>query len=689
MRFCNAHIIKAVFLVAATGCFLFITSCKNKPGLSPGDRRCKAFFEGQYHLYTKGEAADGRGIIRNIDSFYAKNRVTTPLCLSMIYSSKSMDYYLSGVYDTGMLYADSTLNIIEQHREQPELESGYVNALVAKARLLFATNHFTQSYNYFFKARQLGEASPDSCRREVYNYGLAMVSYKQKKYADAAEFFKATFKYRSFCDVQAYMSLQEVLDDIALCYEHMNKPDSAIFYYDSTLSFIEKNFRSASVAVTRRAQAVVYGNKGGVLLAKGQTDTAIALLRKSYDINIQPHYDNTDALLTHLKLAKAYLKKNDLPLLNATLTDLRRELDTISHPLKAVADWKELMYQYCDRTGNTEQAFRIYREFALLRDSLWETEKDQLQNDMNKELRDNEQAYNISMLQEQNEVHHLYLGIAVSAAVLLSVIIVLVYTNYSRGKRSIQKLTLLNARVKEQKRQLEQTTDRLRQSNHDMDNILHIVAHDLRNPISVITMAGTLIREETTDDTIREPLDMVLGASKSAMALIGELLEFNGDIESGADLKKERTGISGLLNDSAASLKFKASDKGQSVIVLEPAEPLYVNVNKEKMKRVLGNLVSNAIKFSPVNAEISILARKENERIVMEVKDHGIGIPEKLLPLIFNTFTTAKREGTAGEPSFGLGLSICKQIVEAHGGKIWAESEPGKGSSFFVELPAA
>ena len=689
MAFCHLHIARKVTLVLLAGLCLLVSACKNEPGLNAEDRRCKTFFEGQFQLYTHGEAADAKGIIKNIDSFYAKHNTATPLCRSIIYSSKSMDYYLSGEYDTGLLYADSALNIIEQHKDQPEIESGFVNALVTKARLLFATNHFSQAYNYFFMARQLSEASPDSCRKEVYNYGLAMVSYKQKKYADAAEFFKATFKYRSFCDAQAYMSLQEVLDDIALCYEHMHKLDSAIFYYDSTLTFIARNFRSASVPFTRRAEAVVYGNKGGVMMEKGQTDSAIALLRRSYDINIQPHYDNTDALLTHLKLAKAYLKKNDLPLLNTTLADLRRELDTIAHPLKAIADWKELMYQYYDKTGNSEQAFHFYREFASLRDSLWDTEKDQLQNDMNKELRDNEQAFNISMLQKQSQMHSLYLWIAISAAVLLAVIFVLVYINYSRGKRSIQKLTLLNTRVKEQKKQLERTTDKLRQSNHDMDNILHIVAHDLRNPISVITMASTLIREETTDETIKEPLDMVLSASNSATVLIGELLEFSSDVEKGADLKKERSDINELIQDAATSLKFKASDKKQVINVLLPPQPLFVNVNREKIKRVLGNLVSNAIKFSPTNAEIIIMARSANNRVVIEVKDHGIGIPQKLLPLIFNTFTTAKREGTAGEPSFGLGLSICRQIVDAHGGKIWAESEQEKGSSFFIELPAA
>jgi len=98
-------------------------------------------------------------------------------------------------------------------------------------------------------------------------------------------------------------------------------------------------------------------------------------------------------------------------------------------------------------------------------------------------------------------------------------------------------------------------------------------------------------------------------------------------------------------------------------------------------------LVTNAIKFSPAGADISVRLEVKPDTVIVIVKDNGIGIPAEVKENIFDMFTRAKRAGTAGEQSYGLGLAISKQIVEAHGGRIWYESEQGKGTIFFVELP--
>ena len=102
---------------------------------------------------------------------------------------------------------------------------------------------------------------------------------------------------------------------------------------------------------------------------------------------------------------------------------------------------------------------------------------------------------------------------------------------------------------------------------------------------------------------------------------------------------------------------------------------------------MISNLVANAIKFSPTGAIINVKMEHDANRVLIEVSDHGIGIPAELHDKIFDMFTEAKRPGTAGEQAFGLGLAISKQIVEAHGGKIWFESDPMKGTTFFVDLP--
>jgi len=134
-------------------------------------------------------------------------------------------------------------------------------------------------------------------------------------------------------------------------------------------------------------------------------------------------------------------------------------------------------------------------------------------------------------------------------------------------------------------------------------------------------------------------------------------------------------------------LRFKASEKHQEIILdpLTTIEQLYIN--REMIWRVISNLISNAIKFSPVGETIHLRCVNEPSHIQISVADHGIGIPNEMKDKVFNIFTDAKRAGTIGEKSFGLGLSICKQIIEKHQGKIWFESKTSKGTTFYVRLP--
>lgn len=103
--------------------------------------------------------------------------------------------------------------------------------------------------------------------------------------------------------------------------------------------------------------------------------------------------------------------------------------------------------------------------------------------------------------------------------------------------------------------------------------------------------------------------------------------------------------------------------------------------------RVLNNLIINAIKFTPIGGVIEISTQRSPEGIVISVKDNGIGIPKDAAAKIFDPFTSSKREGTSGEQPFGLGLYIARQIIDAHHGRIWFDSEPGKGTTFSVLLP--
>ncbi|PUZ22711.1 hypothetical protein DCC81_19965 [Chitinophaga parva] len=242
---------------------------------------------------------------------------------------------------------------------------------------------------------------------------------------------------------------------------------------------------------------------------------------------------------------------------------------------------------------------------------------------------------------------------------------------------------LLNKRISEQNSHMQKALSSLEQSQTDNTRIMKIVAHDLRNPIGAsFSIADLMLANPNRSAEEKKLLEMMKASCEHSLELVNDLLQLHNRAE---ELKRESVDVRNLLQYCAELLHFKAAQKGQQIQL--QAEPAVAYVSGEKIWRVVSNLITNAIKFSPAGAEILVRLQAKLDVIIISVADNGIGIPPEIKDEIFDMFTRAKRKGTAGEHSFGLGLAISKQIVEAHKGNIWYESNPGKGTIFFVELP--
>ena len=225
----------------------------------------------------------------------------------------------------------------------------------------------------------------------------------------------------------------------------------------------------------------------------------------------------------------------------------------------------------------------------------------------------------------------------------------------------------------------------LEKSNKDKDRILRVVAHDLRNPISgIAAIAQTLSTNEHEINQQQQLIQLIESTSSNSLLLINELLQSNTTNEI---LNLQNANLNTILKQCVELLQFKAKEKKQTIEISLPNELITANIDVEKTERVFSNLINNAIKFSSLNSVIKVELEKEQNLAVISVEDNGIGIPAEYVEHIFDAFTTLKRKGTEGEKSFGLGLSVCKQIIETHKGKIWAESKEGKGSTFYIQLP--
>ncbi|MDI7274557.1 MAG: ATP-binding protein [Anaerolineae bacterium] len=220
------------------------------------------------------------------------------------------------------------------------------------------------------------------------------------------------------------------------------------------------------------------------------------------------------------------------------------------------------------------------------------------------------------------------------------------------------------------------------------EDILRAVSHDLRGPLTVVQgQAELLLRGlETGGRTGREKrgLRAILTSARRMDAMIQDLVEA-ARLEAGQlVLHKRPVELHSFVVDVVGRLSGGLATERVRVALAERL-PL-VLADPDRLERILSNLLSNALKYSPAGSEVAVSTRLEGERVVISVADRGQGIPPEELPRLFSRYfraggTREHREGV------GLGLYITKMLVEAHGGRIWVESEPGKGSTFTFALP--
>jgi two-component system sensor histidine kinase VicK len=215
--------------------------------------------------------------------------------------------------------------------------------------------------------------------------------------------------------------------------------------------------------------------------------------------------------------------------------------------------------------------------------------------------------------------------------------------------------------------------------------LLGTVAHDLRNPIAAVETLAMMMEMEDIDADTQDTLNLMKASCIRARTIIDDLLESARNENSG-EFITVKTELNALVQQNIDVWKLQREAKN-AIELITSINPAYVQINHEKFTRVLDNLVGNALKFSKEKSKIEVFISKRNKNIIIEIKDRGLGIPKDMLPIIFTPFSKAGRTGLKGEQSTGLGLSIVKQIIEKHSGKIEVESEVGKGSTFRIVLP--
>jgi signal transduction histidine kinase len=230
----------------------------------------------------------------------------------------------------------------------------------------------------------------------------------------------------------------------------------------------------------------------------------------------------------------------------------------------------------------------------------------------------------------------------------------------------------------------------LKKNDKLKNRLLGMAAHDLRNPLVSIRTLTNLVRTGSIGPMTpkqREVLDTVYDASQLMLDLVNELLEVSVLETRGPRSGALPASLGDLVTASIRLNNATASEKS-SVIELAPGPHLpLIEIDKPRIWQVLNNLLNNAIKFSPPGSLITVATELGERECAIAIRDQGPGIPEAERSRLFKDYSRTSVRPTGGEPSTGLGLSICRKVIEAHHGTIGVRNLPGGGAEFRITLP--
>ena len=238
---------------------------------------------------------------------------------------------------------------------------------------------------------------------------------------------------------------------------------------------------------------------------------------------------------------------------------------------------------------------------------------------------------------------------------------------------------------------LKERESQLRELNSTKDKLFSIIAHDLRGPFNAIMGLSELLIKKTKDFEVEKTqklLRIINSTAENTLVLLDNLLAW-ANSQTGKNIcNPQKTNLSAIINEILKASRPIAKIKNISLNYIQTDDvEVYADVNM--LKTILRNLFSNAIKYTHPNGEIAISAVQNQNNIEITVSDNGVGMSEETRNKLFDIDANVSTTGTANEKGSGLGLILCKEFVEKHGGEIWVKSELGKGSAFIFSLPSS
>lgn len=606
--------------------------------------------------------------------------------------------------------------ILEQNSLFPDATAAYRNALTLQyvvndsskidifidwAIINKKLGNYKISKEYYTYALNIAEKQKDPQMMSYAYNGLATLHSALSDFEKAIEYYHQAIV--TFGNSGKKSDLVAPYRNIAIVYLKANNTSLALSNAEKSYHLALEIKDSANIAGCLETLATIYA-------ASGQTE--LALTKNLEALNIIENYGSKHDLLVNLiQTGNIYVQLNQLDKADAFYKrcfEYKDLLDYITHPnfynklgslylkqgkrleaqrafehslaLSTEGNFKDLIQknnlslaQIFQQKGDFQNAYRCLETARVYADSLFNEEKARniTQAQFMFDVERSEQKY--KDLQLKQSQYLLY-----AAVLFFSVItLFLIYFLYQRGK-NYQVLKINNAKIELQNLRLEESNEILRQ-------FAYASAHDLKEPLRSISSFTNIIKKRYISMLPPEASDymsFVMSGVKRMESLLSALLEYSTLIAEN-NAVSQPVSLHTVLEDVTSNLHLIATEK--KAVINYPSTICAIRMSRLHLTQLFQNLIGNALKFTDKPPEISLLFHENKEEFLITLKDNGIGMNPEYGDKVFRLFQRLSRspqfEGT------GIGLTICKNIVERYGGKIWFESQEGEGTTFFISFP--
>ncbi|MBS4001588.1 MAG: tetratricopeptide repeat-containing sensor histidine kinase [Desulfobulbaceae bacterium] len=630
----------------------------------------KLLFDKVYSLgdeYQIGKALSNYGYFLTLTDRYQEAKDSI---------GKAIEIFKKYDYKVRHAFALSQLSLLEQRT------SNYNKAmeLNLKAYSMFDKDTISKYIREFNKYEQTKRDSIGFILSAftIITTDFGLLFYELKDFDSAEDKFKECLNI-----AEAIGDLNRVagtLSNLAMLEEKKDNLDYAVKLY---LEAIE----TAKKVGNLNYIANINNNLGNIYSQNGQYPKSITYYQKAIDFYAVNDL-KSPLLSTQINLAYVYFLAGEVP---KAITVAKESFDSAKSlgSLQFMSKGAEMLSMFYSKNGNFKEAFEfltIHKEYNdSLSKNIYNDEMFRMRTQMDFEKKEAQ----ISILSKENSKKQTQFTFLVITIVLIAIIAIIIWNRYY----SISKLATLvrkkNDELEHANQILEQSAVKLKQLNETKDKFLSIIAHDIRNPLSVIIGISSLIQDKQIifDDEEYDNLNgEILSSAKNLNDLLQNLLLWSLTQRDLISFNPEQINLKGLIDNTKDLFKINANHKQIKIISSIPTGmTIFADLNM--LSTILRNIINNAIKFSQINSEIKIEAFENEYSTTLHIIDNGVGMTQEQIDLLLRKEKSYSALGTLNESGTGLGLLLVNELLAYHDGTLEIQSKLNEGSTFILSFP--